>query len=84
MPKLKQMRKTRLRKRSLRSKAKKGSCSGHHDRPYLRDNHCAVLFYVIPKVMVPSFGFTLDEFNTKLEKTDILSVCIPSTPPASV
>ena len=31
----------------------------------------AVLFYVIPTVMVPSFGFTLDEFNTKLEKTDI-------------
>lgn len=31
----------------------------------------AVLFYVIPTVMVPSFGFTLGDFNTKLEKTDI-------------
>lgn len=31
----------------------------------------AVLFYVIPTVMVPSFGYTLDEFNTKLDNTDI-------------
>lgn len=31
----------------------------------------AVLFYVIPTVMVPSFGYTLADFNTKLEKTDI-------------
>ena len=31
----------------------------------------AILFYVIPTVMVPSFGYTLDTFNTKLENTDI-------------
>lgn len=31
----------------------------------------AVLFYIIPTVMVPSFGYTLDEFNAKLENTDI-------------
>ena len=31
----------------------------------------AILFYVIPTVMVPSFGYTLDEFNTRLQNTDI-------------
>ena len=31
----------------------------------------AVLFYVIPTVMVPSFGYTLDELNVKLENTDV-------------
>ena len=31
----------------------------------------AILFYVIPTVMVPSFGYTLETFNTKLDNTDI-------------
>lgn len=31
----------------------------------------AILFYVIPTVMVPSFGYTLDSFNAKLDNTDI-------------
>lgn len=31
----------------------------------------AVLFYVIPTVCTPSFGYSLEEFNNKLDKTDI-------------
>lgn len=31
----------------------------------------AILFYVIPTVCTPSFGYTLEAFNEKLEKTDI-------------
>ena len=31
----------------------------------------AILFYVIPTVCTPSFGYTLETFNEKLEKTDI-------------
>ena len=31
----------------------------------------AILFYVIPTVCTPSFGYTLEAFNNKLDKTDI-------------
>jgi len=31
----------------------------------------AVLYYVLPKVLVPSFGYTLEEFNTRLDESDI-------------
>ena len=31
----------------------------------------AILYYVLPKVLVPSFGYTLDEFNTRLDESEI-------------
>ena len=31
----------------------------------------AVLYYVLPKMLVPSFGYTLEEFNTRLETSEI-------------
>lgn len=31
----------------------------------------AILYYVLPKMLVPSFGYTLEEFNTRLDQSDI-------------
>ena len=31
----------------------------------------ALLYYILPKVLVPSFGYTLDEFNTRLDESEI-------------
>ncbi|MBO4449266.1 MAG: hypothetical protein J5777_01645 [Clostridiales bacterium] len=31
----------------------------------------AILYYVLPMALVPSFGYTLEEFNTKLDQSDI-------------